>query len=148
MMAQRKLSVWTQIREMQRQWPSFTLLERKRHLARWDGIIRPYEQEYRVQVLLKVPRTSHDQPQVQVPKVTVINPKLRARREDSSSPIPHIYPNKATPDLPVLCLYDPAKNEWGYDRSVARTIIPWTIDWLVCYEGWLATGQWTGGGRH
>ena len=32
--------------------------------------------------------------------------------------------------------------------TVARIIVPWTIDWLACYEGWLATGEWTGGGRH
>ena len=28
------------------------------------------------------------------------------------------------------------------------TIVPWTIDWLACYEGWLATGEWAGGGIH
>jgi len=52
------------------------------------------------------------------------------------------------PERPILCLYDPATNEWSPDKAIAKTIIPWTIDWLACYEGWLATGEWTGGGRH
>ena len=50
--------------------------------------------------------------------------------------------------MPFLCLYDPDAGEWHPGMSIARTIIPWTIDWLACYEGWLATGEWTGGGHH
>lgn len=30
--------------------------------------------------------------------------------------------------------------------TLADTIIPWTLDWLMHYEFWLATGKWRGGG--
>lgn len=31
---------------------------------------------------------------------------------------------------------------------LSQTIVPWSADWLACYELWLMTGRWTGGGRH
>jgi hypothetical protein len=31
---------------------------------------------------------------------------------------------------------------------IAETIAPWAMDWIACYELWLMTGVWTGGGRH
>jgi hypothetical protein len=49
---------------------------------------------------------------------------------------------------PVLCLFDPSACEWTPCDLLAETTVPWTIDWLACYEGWRATGEWTGGGRH
>jgi hypothetical protein len=47
-----------------------------------------------------------------------------------------------------LCLFDAEANEWTPFHMIAETTIPWTLDWLACYEGWRATGAWTGGGRH
>ena len=32
--------------------------------------------------------------------------------------------------------------------TIASTTVPWALDWLACYELWLMTGRWTGGGRH
>ena len=81
------------------------------------------------------------------PKVTVIQPRLHRREEEPDRPIPHHYVNKDDPELPLLCLFDPDAAEWDPSMSIATTIVPWTIDWLACYEGWLATGEWTGGGR-
>ena len=83
-----------------------------------------------------------------MPMVTVLDPLLHEREEKPDDPIPHLYRNQDQPHFPLLCLYDPAAHEWHPGRAVAWTIIPWTIDWLACYEGWLATGEWTGGGRH
>jgi hypothetical protein len=31
---------------------------------------------------------------------------------------------------------------------IIDTIIPWTSEWLLHYECWLATGKWHGGGIH
>jgi len=36
----------------------------------------------------------------------------------------------------------------SHDDLIALTTVPWAADWLACYEGWLATGRWHGGGRH
>jgi hypothetical protein len=30
--------------------------------------------------------------------------------------------------------------------SIADTIVPWTSEWLMYYEIWLATSDWYGGG--
>lgn len=29
-----------------------------------------------------------------------------------------------------------------------ETVIPWTSEWLLHYEVWLATGDWHGRGEH
>lgn len=46
----------------------------------------------------------------------------------------------------TLCLYDPGGDEWGPDRSIADTTVPWTSMWIFYYEDWLITGHWKGGG--
>lgn len=143
MMAARHLSVWQQVQRVRRKYrDTFDVVERTHDYAVWEGVVCPYAREYRVQILLDITRESS------WIEVTVIEPQLRHRGCKATDRIPHIYPNPTRPELPILCLFDPAANEWGYHRSVACTIIPWTIDWLGCYEGWLATGEWTGGGRH
>ena len=143
------LSTWKQTEQMQKNWSTFKVLQRTRWLVLWEGSLQPLCQTYTVQVLLQRNQNCNkaDFPKT-LPIVTVIEPLLRRRSEEPDSPIPHHYPNQDHPALPILCLYDPAAKEWHSGCSVARTIIPWTIDWLACYEGWLATGEWTGGGRH
>ena len=136
------LSTWKQVELMRKNWPAFKVLARTRWQVLWEGSLRPLCRPYTVQVFLE--RAQHPK----LPRVTVIDPLLRQRSEDPSDPIPHHYPNPDHPELPILCLYDPVAKEWHLSLSVARTIIPWTINWLACYEGWLATGEWTGGGRH
>ncbi len=139
------LSTWKQTELMRKEWAMFKVLQRTRWLVNWKGLLQPLCQPYTVQVLLQ--RNQH--PNVQTPpRVIVTDPLLRQRSENPDDPIPHHYPNPNYPELPILCLFDPDIKEWNSSCSVARTIIPWTIDWLACYEGWLATGEWTGGGRH
>lgn len=112
----------------------------------WQGEVRPLSRTYTVHVGLHLRPESADW----LPLVVVLDPFLRHRPEDPGEPIPHIYPN---PDprcakLPFLCLYDPRAPEWHGGMAVAKTIIPWMVEWLACYEGWLATGTWAGGGVH
>ena len=142
------LSTLKQVELMRKNWPMFTVLQRTRWLVLWEGALRPLCQTYMVQVLLRRMKSYNKSTIPLIPQVTVIDPLLHGRSEDPNAPIPHHYPNQHRPELPILCLYDPATKEWHSGCSVARTIIPWTIDWLACYEGWLATGEWTGGGRH
>ena len=142
------LSTWEQVQRMQRDWPGFRVLQRNRRCVHWEGSLRPLSQTYAVQVGLFLDRNHGKSAASTVPQVTVMDPLLRRRSEDPSDPIPHHYANPDRPELPLLCLYDPDAREWHSGLAVAHTIIPWTIDWLACYEGWLATGEWTGGGRH
>ncbi len=142
------LSTWKQVELMRKNWPMFKVLQRTRWLVLWEGVLRPLCQTYTVQVLLQREKNYNKSDISPIPQVTVIDPLLRRRSEDPDDPIPHHYPNQVHPELPILCLYDPDAREWHPGLAVARTIVAWTIDWLACYEGWLATGEWTGGGRH
>lgn len=142
------LSTWKQAEIMRRAHPRFKVLRRTHWWVLWEGPLRPLSQTYKVQVLLQRDQNRKKSAPARFPRVIVIDPLLCRRVENPSEPIPHHYPNQEHPELPFLCLYDPDTQEWHPGRSVAQTIIPWTIDWLACYEGWLATGKWTGGGRH
>ena len=142
------LSTWKQVDIMRKQWPTFKVIHRTHWWVRWEGTLRPLSQTYTVNVFLQRHQNRKKSEYPRVPQVTVVAPLLRQRSESPAELIPHHYPNPDHPELPILCLYDPAATEWQPGLSVARTIIPWTIDWLASYEGWLATGEWTGGGRH
>lgn len=74
------------------------------------------------------------------PEVRVINPRLERGKQDED--IPHMYCQER------LCLYLPSGDEWKPSQPIALTIVPWTSLWLAFYEGWLATGEWQGGGVH
>jgi hypothetical protein len=74
----------------------------------------------------------------QRPRLTVTDPALELH--STADQLPHIYPGDE------LCLYYPG--EWDCSMSLATTIVPWIAEWLLYYELWLSTGQWTGGGRH
>ena len=60
--------------------------------------------------------------------------------EPPENRIPHRYSDGS------VCLF--YGREWTPDRSIAQTIVPWLLEWLMYYEGWLATGEWQGGGIH
>lgn len=91
----------------------------------------PITSQYRVRIEYRA---------TQKPKTWVEDPPLRRRRSDE--PIPHMYPN----DRP--CLFHPRYGEWHPDMTIATTIIPWFLEWLVYYEAWFLTGEWQGGGEH
>lgn len=146
-MGKESLSIWQQVLSMHREWSNFIVLTRSNTFVCWEGQLQPLNQIYTVHVCLTRKRV-HNNGIRTIPTVIVIKPELRRRSEESNSPIPHIYKNQNDPQLPLLCLYDPDKFEWNSNLKVAKTVIPWTIDWLACYEGWLATGEWAGGGRH
>lgn len=144
------LSIWQQAQDMRRSWPDFRVLKRGHWKISWEGRLTPFEQAYIVQVCLRRQRKSKDGPLKTpgIPCVTVVEPLLRRRDDNPRENIPHKYHNQECPEMPFLCLYYPDGREWTPRQSVAHTIVPWTIDWLACYEGWLATGKWMGGGRH
>lgn len=59
-------------------------------------------------------------------------------QEPCGGKIPHRYRDGS------ICLY--SGPEWTADKAIAQTILPWLLEWLAFYEGWLATGEWQGGG--
>ena len=143
-----KVDIDSQCEAMDQMWPEFQLLAKSSQFARWEGPLRPLAQRYRVRISLGVREVAERRFLVPHPEVVVVKPLLRRRAQSPGEPVPHHYRNRFDPYQPILCLYDPDAEEWCANDSVAEKIVPWTIDWLACYEGWLATGQWTGGGRH
>ena len=77
------------------------------------------------------------------PNIYVINPKPLPLAKGATK-LPHIYNHEKQ----HLCLYHRLMNEWNERKMIAKTIIPWTSEWLMHYEYWVTTGVWNGGGIH
>ena len=76
--------------------------------------------------------------QTRPPNVFVRRPRLVL---DADGRLPHIHPNGN------LCMHE--SDQWVSGDPIAETILPWTCEWLLHYEFWLATGTWSGsGGNH
>lgn len=67
------------------------------------------------------------------PAVRVVAPMLKATENGF---LPHTYDNG------TLCLHD--AGQWNATMLIVDTIVPWTAEWLLHYEIWLATGEWFG----
>lgn len=138
-----------QMQRMRKLYPGFQVTFDGGWLVVWEGNLRPIAKTYRVQVALTLKDWLGDMSiDAPFPQVWLIEPKLVIACELAPDQlVPHIYPNTSDLTRSGLCLFDPAKREWTRDMAIADTTLPWTIDWLTSYEGWLATGEWTGGGR-
>ena len=103
----------------------------KAGVLRWTCELQPSEVSRKYLVDLRYTPPNH-------PSVFVRRPKLVP---DANGRLPHIYPDGS------LCLYEPG--QWSPGNPIAETILPWTCEWLLHYEFWLATGEWCGsGGNH
>lgn len=132
---------------MRSRWPSLRVTRIGQRAARWQGELKPLLRSYEVLVDYRAPTIIEQiDPLRQQPRVRVIAPLLKPRWGSSEGPLPHVYWDDEL--SPALCLFDHETNEWTPFHLLAETTIPWTLDWLGCYEGWRATGEWTGGGRH
>lgn len=102
----------------------------KRGLMSWSGWLQPTEMSERYRVVISWDGVSYR------PRVRVIAPALRTRGDE---PLPHVFSDGS------VCLHMP--DEWSPDDLISETIIPWASEWLLHYELWLVTGEWTGGGH-
>lgn len=102
----------------------------------WKASIKPslISISYKVELFMK-PREH--------PKVWVVGDELE-KLDDPN--FPHNYKIDLKKKKVLLCLY--RYEEFSAIKSIAHTIIPWTIEWLYFYEIWLAIGTWCGGGEH
>lgn len=76
------------------------------------------------------------------PNVYVVSPTLALYPGETK--LKHVYDTKKQ----WLCIYYRKSREWNCSMHIADTVIPWTCEWLLHYECWLATGVWHGGGIH
>ena len=102
----------------------------------WKGKLQPSDLSmvYDIKIIYKVGKD---------PDIYVINPMPLPLAKDATE-LPHTYNHKKQ----HLCLYHRLMNEWNGRKIIAKTIIPWTSEWLFHYEIWVATGIWNGGGMH
>lgn len=135
-MRTRPLSNNEQIASMKRIWPGLSRRGQRHGRVKWVGNVRPQFQTYRIEIIHQIQ---------ELPEVRVLSPALTRLPDNEEGALPHVYPPA---NDPRLCLYDPATDEWDHSMLISKTIVPWTLDWLACYELWLMTGKWTGGGRH
>lgn len=143
------VSIDEQIAAMKSQWPQFQLKRRDDRAALWEGVLAPDKREHLVRVFFRVPPLLENATVFTAqPRVQVIRPLLEQHRDYELGPIPHVYWSRKEPELPILCLFDPAKGEWSTDDLLAETTIFWAVEWLYFYEGWLVTKKWRGGGHH
>ena len=77
------------------------------------------------------------------PNVYVLDPKPLTLAKGETR-LKHVY----NTEKQHLCIYYKRAKEWDETQFIADTIIPWTSEWLLHYEIWVATGIWHGGGIH
>ncbi len=101
----------------------------KQNTLTWDAWVTPGPQSrrYRIRITWDGRRS---------PKVRVLEPKLEP---PPGKQMKHVF------NADTLCLHLPG--EWDGSMLIEDTIIPWTHEWLLFYELYLATGEWLGGGH-
>jgi hypothetical protein len=94
----------------------------------WKGSLQPNftSPKYLVEVVYSLGK---------IPKVWVLSPKIIQGTG-------HLYGDDS------LCLYWPKEWVWGPNEIIAKTILPWTANWLAFYELWLDTNKWLGPSSH
>jgi hypothetical protein len=138
MTIRRPISIEEQVAKMKAIWPRFAVhnLDRARQIARWTGTVEPQFARYKLEVRFAL---------THYPEVRVLEPALVRLPGNVEGALPHVYPPA---DDPTLCLFDPEAGQWNWSMAIAETTLPWACDWITCYEFWLITGIWRGGGRH
>jgi hypothetical protein len=141
-------TIEAQIAAMAAEWPALALVESDGRRAVWQGRLGPFETEYLINIRYEAPLA----PEVftigrVLPRIKVLEPALEEHPNYELGPIPHVFWRGSAKDEPELCVFDPATDEWSPCDLLARTTVYWTLDWLLFYEGWLATKRWRGSGR-
>jgi hypothetical protein len=149
-MTRRRLSIAEQVAHMRDLAPYMKLVVDAGWLAAWTGQLRPLQRTYTVAISYVARRRIGGIELVDryFPVVRLVEPALQWQHPKTGKDVPHVYWDWDQPERSALCLYDPAADEWSSADVIAKTIVPWVCDWLICYEAWLVDGIWTGGGRH
>jgi hypothetical protein len=137
------MSIKEQIADMAVCWPQLRKASSSPDAVRWRGRMEGQIGRYRLDIRYTLNTASR--PARGLPEVRVLKPELVKQPGNSDGILPHMY---GPIEDPKMCLFDPAQNQWNPSMSLARTIVPWALDWLACYEMWRIDGKWRGGGRH
>ncbi|OQW59825.1 MAG: hypothetical protein A4S17_02755 [Proteobacteria bacterium HN_bin10] len=129
-------------------YPGWRPLFQSEWLGVWQGPVRTPLKAYQVRIqFVRSARRGDAWITSRInPRVWVIEPDLELY--PGTDRLPHAYFAEAPPAQWPLCLYFHPDQEWTEEDWIADAIVPWAGEWLVFYEGWLATGVWYGGGLH
>ena len=130
-----ELSLVVQANRLKSYFPDSKCFIRNNTLT-WKGNLQPMHvsQKYLIKVVYQ-----REKP----PDVYVLDPKPLPLAKGETK-LKHTYDTTKQ----HLCLYYRKAKEWDKAKFIADTIIPWTSEWLLHYELWVATGIWHGGGIH
>jgi len=126
----RKLNLAVQLGHLQASFPDSHCRIVGHCELEWSGAIRPsaFSESYFIGLRYRIGKR---------PIIEVLEPELKTPKLKSEI---HMFYDGS------LCLY--FKDEWTAEMNIAKTILPWTAEWLLHYELWLVTGEWLGGGIH
>lgn len=128
------LNIAHQLRDLQRLYPDGNGRIARDRLV-WQGKLKPsaFSREFLTQI---------EYQEGHFPTTRVLQPSIRELAGDRK--LPHVFCGVGDP----LCLFYAPAREWNSSMLIARTILPWTCEWLFHFEAWLFTGKWDGGGVH
>ena len=131
----REISLSLQLLDLRQRSPFGGQGSVNRDTLRWRYQIRPtpFSRKYSLDLSLK---------KNNAPRVLVRDPALMELSGGRRPP--HTYLGEPPP----LCLYRPKKQEWAPQLWLSETLLAWSGMWLVYFEDWLVTGEWSGGGEH
>lgn len=77
------------------------------------------------------------------PRVYIVEPKVTVLASERK--LPHVR----TEEEPIaMCLFYQEDACWHSGMLLAEIVVPMAYYWLACFEDWLFTGEWHGGGTH
>lgn len=111
------------------------LIYGKRGFLEWNGKVKPspISREYKLKILYKYGTR---------PKVILYGDIIKGIEK---ADFPHHFKIDRDHNSVELCLH--LNNQFDGTQYIARTIVPWTVEWLFYYELWLGIGEWCGGGH-
>ncbi|MGI9527196.1 MAG: hypothetical protein ACR2MS_08820 [Weeksellaceae bacterium] len=132
----KSLTIPQQVFYLNKLYPDGSIQTFKGNIITWKGKLKssPIGDLYDIKLTYKYKSS---------PNVYVTKPKPLPLFKNAKK-LPHVYDHKEQ----QLCLYYPKYREWDSTQIIAKTILPWTIEWLYHYENWFLTGKWNGGGMH
>ena len=111
----------------------------RKHELTWEGRLRPSAVSciYHIRLVYKL----GSEPDVFLlePDPYVLADKVIPKRS-----LPHNYGGNPL----RLCVFMPGSGEWKPADALAKTVIPWAVEWLWFFEDWVFTNVWSGGGIH
>ncbi|MDR3473584.1 MAG: hypothetical protein P4M09_18150 [Devosia sp.] len=143
------LSIATQDRRIRQLYPKFRLVLDCGFMGVWEGPLTPVNKTYTIRITYLAYNVFDGfflgNP---IESVIVLDPPVGHDPRGTGERAQHVYYWDRHPDFPRLCLHDPVAGDWNWNMYIAETLIPFTIDWLLWHEDWVATGVWRGKGRH